>query len=111
MADPVLTTSATITCPHGGQGSISSPSQSAASAGGSPVCTEDDQVTISGCSFMIGNTPSPCMSVEWKTSSQACTAGGTAILTSSSVGLCMSSSNAPQGPVTLSPTQTSAGAS
>ncbi|MGW3660096.1 hypothetical protein ACWD6R_32625 [Streptomyces sp. NPDC005151] len=106
MGDAVLTTSATITCPHGGQGSIASPSQSAAQAD-SAICTEDDQVTIAGCPFMIGPNPSPCMSVQWKTSSTACTAGGTAILTISSVGLCMSPANAPQGPVQLSPAQTS----
>jgi hypothetical protein len=106
MGDPVLTTSASITCPHGGQGQIASPSQSAATAG-SAICTEDDEVKIAGCSFTIGPNPSPCMSVEWKTASGAGTAGGTAILTSSSLGLCMSAANAPQGPVTLSPAQTS----
>lgn len=106
MGDAVLTTSATITCPHGGQGSIPSPNQNAAKAS-SAICTKDDEVKIAGCSFMIGNTPSPCMSVEWRTSSTACTAGGTEILTISSVGLCMSSSKAPQGPVNLSPGQTS----
>jgi hypothetical protein len=47
------------------------------------------------------------MSVEWKTSSTACMAGGTAILTISSAGLCMSAANAPQGPAMLSPAQTS----
>lgn len=106
MGDPVLTTSATITCPHGGQGSIASPSQSEAKAT-SEICTKDDEVKVAGCSFMIGNTPSPCMSVEWQTASTACTAGGADILTISSVGLCMTSANVPQGPVTLSPAQTS----
>lgn len=105
MGDTVLTTSATITCPHGGQGSIASPSQNAAKAG-TPICTKDDHVTIAGCPFTIGPNPSPCVSVQWTTASTVCTAGGTAVLTTSSVGLCMSAANAPQGPVQLAPAQT-----
>lgn len=107
MGDPLLTTSATITCPHGGQGTIT-PNQTAATAGGSPVCTKDDQVIIAGCSFMIGNTPSPCMSVEWQTSALDASAGGTKVLTTGSSGLCKSAASAPQGPVVLSPAQTAA---
>jgi hypothetical protein len=103
MGDPVLTTSATITCPHGGQGTIS-PGQTAVKAGDT-VCTKNDKVTIAGCAFMIGPNPSPCTSVEWKTAAMAATAGGTEILTTSSVGLCMSAANAPQGPVVLVPAQ------
>ena len=58
MGEPLLTVSATVTCPHGGQGTIA-PSQSAVVAG-STVCTEADQVTIAGCPFTIGPNPSPC---------------------------------------------------
>jgi len=103
MGDPVLTTSATITCPHGGQGSIS-PGQTAATAG-SAICTKDDQVSIAGCAFTIGPNPSPCVSVQWKSSVSSVSAGGTEILTISSTGLCMSAANAPQGPVVLIPAQ------
>jgi hypothetical protein len=106
MGDPLLTVDATVTCPHGGQGTIS-PSQSAVVAGGT-VCTEDDDVTIEGCPFTIGPNPSPCMSVEWQTASTSATAGGAAILTTGSVGLCLNAAEAPQGPVDLAPAQTAA---
>lgn len=106
MTAPLLTTNATITCPHGGQGTIV-PSQTAVTAG-AEVCTEADTVVIAGCPFTVGPNPSPCLSVSWTTTSTACTAGGAALLTTNSVGMCMNGANAPQGPVILAPAQTSA---
>jgi hypothetical protein len=103
MADPMLTASAAVLCPHGGQGTIA-PSQTAVLAG-SAVCTEADQVTIAGCPFMIGPNPSPCVSVQWQTAATASTAGGAAILTAGSQGLCLNPAAAPQGPVILLPAQ------
>ncbi|MET9019917.1 hypothetical protein ABZV93_08045 [Actinopolymorpha sp. NPDC004070] len=109
MGDAVLTSSATITCPHGGQGTIA-PSQTAASAGAA-ICTQDDQVTIAGCAFTVGPNPSPCVSVEWETSASTAAAGGTALLTIGSVGVCQNAAKAPQGPVVLSPAQVAVRAS
>jgi hypothetical protein len=106
MGDPMLTVSATVLCPHGGQGTIT-PSQAAVVAG-STVCTETDQVTITGCPFMVGPSPSPCVSVQWQTASTTSTAGGAAILTIGSQGLCLSPAAAPQGPVILVPAQVAA---
>ena len=106
MSAALLTSSATIMCPHGGQGTIV-PSQQAVVAG-DPVCTQSDTVTIAGCPFTIGPNPSPCLSVQWVTASLASTAGAKAPLTIDSVGLCLSGAHAPQGPVVLAPAQTSA---
>lgn len=108
MADPLLTVGATVTCPHGGQGMIA-PSQTNALAGGI-VCTQSDQVVIAGCPFFIGPSPSPCVTVQWQSASTTTKAGGAAVLTISSIGLCMSAAQAPQGPVVLAPAQTVAGA-
>jgi hypothetical protein len=104
MSAPLLTTSATIMCPHGGQGTIV-PSQTAAMAGAT-ICTQSDMVLIAGCPFTIGPNPSPCLTVQWLTASTICTAGGKPLLTTNSVGLCMSPASAPQGPVVLVPGQT-----
>lgn len=106
MSDPLLTVNATITCPHGGQGMIT-PSQSAVVAGDT-VCTEADQVTITGCPFTVGPNPSPCVSVQWQSASTATKAGGTALLTGGSQGLCLNPAGAPQGSVVLEPAQTAA---
>ena len=106
MGDPMLTVSATVLCPHGGLGTIA-PWQDAVVAG-STVCTEADQVTITGCPFMIGPNPSPCVSVQWQTTSTTTTAGGVAVLTTGSQGLCLNPAAAPQGPVILVPAQATA---
>ena len=106
MSDPMLTVNATITCPHGGQGTIT-PSQSAVAAGDT-VCTQADQVTIAGCPFMTGPNPSPCVSVQWQSASTATKAGGVALLTGGSQGLCLNPAAVPQGPVILVPAQTAA---
>jgi hypothetical protein len=103
MGDPVLTVSALVWCPHGGQGTIR-PAQAAVVAGAT-VCTEGDQVTIAGCPFTVGGSPSPCVSVLWLTAAVTCTAGGLAVLTTASQGLCINPAGLPQGPVVLSPAQ------
>jgi hypothetical protein len=103
MGAPLLTVDATVMCPHGGQGTII-PSQAAVVAGGI-VCTQGDEVIIAGCPFMVGPSPSPCMSVQWQSASTTSTAGGVAVLTSSSQGLCLNPAGAPQGPVILVPAQ------
>jgi hypothetical protein len=108
MADPLLTTGATLTCPHGGSVSIV-PAQAAARAGGE-VCTEDDQLVIAGCGFNVSGSPSPCTTVEWRTTARRCTADGAAVLTTSSLGVCTNAGGAPQGPLTVVPEQISAGA-
>src|SRR5215467_6712734 len=103
MGAPLLTVDATVMCPHGGQGTII-PSQAAVVAGGI-VCTQGDEVIIAGCPFMVGPSPSPCLSVQWQSASTTSTAGGVAVLTTSSQGLCLNPAGAPQGPVILVPAQ------
>lgn len=104
MSAPLLTTGALVICPHGGQGTIV-PSQTATMAG-TTVCTQSDMVQIAGCPFTIGPNPSPCLTVKWLTASTVCTADGKPLLTTNSVGLCMSPANTPQGSVALVPGQT-----
>lgn len=106
MGAPLLTVDATVTCPHGGQGTIV-PAQAAVMAG-STVCTQADEVVIAGCPFMIGPSPSPCVSVQWQTASSTTTTAGMAALTISSQGLCLNPAGAPQGPVILIPAQAAA---
>jgi len=108
MGDPLLTSDATLTCPHGGQATIA-PATTAAMAGGT-VCTTGDLVTIAGCAFTIGPSPSPCLTVQWLTSSATTTVQGLAALTTGSLGLCLNAAQAPQGPVVVSPAQTAAAA-
>jgi hypothetical protein len=109
MADPLLTTDATLTCMHSGVATIV-PTQTAASAG-AVVCTEADRIVISGCLNPPGGPPSPCLTIQWKTTSRTCVASGAAVLTTGSAGICTNAAGAPQGPVTITPAQTRASAS
>jgi hypothetical protein len=46
--------------------------------------------------------------VQWQSASTATTAGGVALLTAGSQGLCLNPAGAPQGPVILVPAQAAA---
>jgi hypothetical protein len=108
----ILTTAAVMMCPHGGQVSISA-MQSTVSAGAA-IVRPDDMFTISGCPFMIGMSPHPCVQVEWQMPAMRVKAGSSgsasAVLTTSSIGLCKAADNAPQGTVMIQQTQTKASA-
>lgn len=104
MPGKILTTATVASCPHGGQASFTA-SQSAVMVDGSAALVSTDSTTIAGCSFMIGNTPSPCTTVQWQGPATRVTAGGTAVLLDSSTGLCMSAASAPQGSLQISSVQ------
>jgi hypothetical protein len=111
MTIPFLTTSSTILCPHGGTVSLST-SNSDVMAEGSPVLLESDQHTVSGCPFQVpigtGTKPQPCTTVRWQLGAQQCKVAGTGILTQSSIGLCYSAEQIPQGTAVIAYTQSQA---
>jgi hypothetical protein len=105
----ILTTSATIMCPHGGTASATVGDARRAKAG-DPILTESDTFMISGCPFTTGSNPHPCVSIRWTAPSAKVTATHSAILTTDSQGLCIAADQAPQGPPTLTAAQTQAAA-
>ena len=98
----LLTASSKMMCPHGGQ-ATATPRQTSATAD-APILLMSDTVTIAGCSFMIGMVPSPCVSVQWVEGATRVKAGDF-VLNESSVGLCLAATQAPQGSVIISETQ------
>lgn len=104
MSGKVLTTATVASCPHGGQASFTA-SQRAVTIDGSSALVATDTTTIAGCSFMIGNTPSPCTTVQWQGPATRVTADGIAVLLETSTGLCMSAASAPQGSLQISTVQ------
>jgi hypothetical protein len=98
----LLTASSTMMCPHGGQ-ATAVPGQTSATAD-APILLMSDTVTIAGCSFMIGMVPSPCVTVEWIVGATRVKVGDY-VLNESSVGLCLAATQAPQGSVIISETQ------
>jgi hypothetical protein len=100
MGSPVLTDKTQVQCPHGGLAKVI-PSSTKAKAESGAVLTVSDQHLVSGCAFMKGPVPSPCIRVQWQNPSKKANAVGTAILTSASVGLCYAGDGTPQGPAVV----------
>lgn len=111
MAGNSLTTAAQLKCPHGGTVSVSS-ANSRVSAAGSPLALASDTFTISGCTFQIpvgaGTVPSPCVRVQWIMSDLRDKTNGNLGLTQGSAGLCLAATQMPQGPVSVTSTQSKA---
>jgi uncharacterized Zn-binding protein involved in type VI secretion len=105
MPAPVLTTAATIMCPHGGQAVLIT-TNTKLMVGGMPALTLADVHAIAGCPFFIGPKPSPCVRIQWISGSTVVSVDGVPVLTQASVGLCLSPEQAPQGPpVVVNPGQ------
>ena len=110
MAAALLTTAASLTCPHGGTVVIASGNSQVLAGGALALAT--DTFTITGCAYQLstpgGPVPHPCVKVQWTTTNQSCTVGGVATLSADSKGLCLAADQVPQGPVAISPAQTQA---
>ena len=103
MSIPVLTTLGTVMCPHGGTVSLSS-SQSDVEAEGGKVILVSDEHTISGCPFQLPTTPpkpQPCVKLKWEAGATMTKVNDTAVVTQSSVGLCYTAEDIPQGPAVI----------
>jgi hypothetical protein len=104
MASHFLTMTSSMSCPHGGTVTPST-SNSRVKADGQFVLRSTDTFTIGGCSYTIGTTPHPCLSVRWDVHAERQTSQGDPSLTEESVGLCLAGDQATQGTVTISSTQ------
>jgi hypothetical protein len=103
----LLTTAASLSCPHGG--SVSIVSANTKVLAGAPLALATDTFTISGCPFQIpigtGSVPHPCVTVHWLKPNLRTTVNGAPTLSQDSVGLCLAADQVPQGPVSVSQTQ------
>jgi len=109
MSPPFLTAASVMSCPHGGT-VTASPSATKAVID-APVLTLSDTFMIAGCPFTLPGTPpipSPCVTVQWSAPSTSVTHGGAPALIATSVGLCLAATQAPQGSVIVSNTQSAA---
>jgi hypothetical protein len=108
VAGNTLNINSMLKCPHGGTVQIIS-SNVQVMVDGVAAALATDQFVIAGCSFQIpvgaGTKPSPCVSVKWLMADMRTKVGGAATLNKSSVGLCQTAEQIPQGPVSISSTQ------
>lgn len=96
----LLDSGATVLCAHGGQAQAASPNPRV-KAGGQPITTQPTPHTISGCPFMTGTNPIPCVTATWTSASMRVKAGGQPVLMMDSQATC-----APNGtPVNIVVTQ------
>jgi hypothetical protein len=106
MPAPLLTTSATMMCPHGG--TVSAVSSNSKTKAGDYVLRGTDTFTIAGCSLVLGTVPHPCVSVKWVVTDMHTKAMGDLTLDVQSTGLCQAADQAVQGTVIITPAQTKA---
>ncbi len=97
-------------CPHGGQMSIIS-SNTRVLANGSPLATMADSFTVAGCAFTAGTKPQPCVNIQWIVAATRVLVGGSPAVVATGSGLCLSAERIPQGPPSVTSTQTKAVAS
>lgn len=109
MADFLVVTSATATCPHGGTVTIAS-SNTRVRAGDAPVATAADTFTVSGCPFQIplgaGTKPQPCVTLRWVAPAVRIRVGGQPAILQTSGAISLSAEQIPQGPPSVASTQT-----
>jgi hypothetical protein len=105
MPGYLLDSGATISCPHGGTAKVV-PRAVGVSLGGNPPLLVDDVATIAGCAFNVSGAPSPCVRIEWMMPATKVKSRSSAVLLSSSVGLCLNAAGAPQGTALVSGYQT-----
>lgn len=97
---------ASAMCPHGGQVSVVS-SNTRVVVNGTPVATLGDQFMVAGCAFSVpGPKPQPCIKVQWLVAATRVLVNGQPAILQTSVGLCQSAEQIPQGPPTVISTQT-----
>jgi len=92
---PILTTTSTVMCPHGGMAQLLT-NNTEALVDGAPMLLQTDVHPVVGCTF----TPvaySPCVSIRWLTAAAQTSVRGVPVLLQTSVGLCLNAAQAPQG--------------
>lgn len=97
MGAPILTTSSTLICPHGGS-VILQTSNVNVKIQSAPVLLVTDLHAVAGCPFFIGPKPSPCLTVRWLAAALQTNVDGIPVLLQTSIGLCFSAEQVPQGP-------------
>ena len=87
MPGYLLDSSATVLCQHGGQAqpTVSNPR---VKVGGQPVVTQSGAYSVSGCPFMVGPSPMPCVTAQWVVAATRVKAGGQPVLLQDGQAVC-----------------------
>lgn len=95
-------------CPHGAPINVVS-TNLRVKVMGQPVTVLSDKYMVAGCPFQIpvgvGTKPQPCVTVQWIMPALRVKVMGQPVLLKSSMGLCQSPEQIPQGPPNVQVTQ------
>lgn len=101
MSAYLLHDGATVFCQHCGQAQATMP-YSRVKVAGQAVTLQTDPWTVSGCPYMVGTAPVPCVTAQWTSGATRVKAGGAPVLLQDSQAVCT-----PNGTgVTIAQTQT-----
>jgi hypothetical protein len=101
MPGPLFHVGAAAICPHGGQVTVIS-SNARVLVSGMPVATMGDVYVVAGCAFTVPpGKPQPCVKVQWLVPAARILINGQPAILQTSVGLCQSPEQIPQGPPTI----------
>ena len=92
---PILTTTSTVLCPHGGMAQLFT-SNTEASVDGAFLLLQTDIHPIVGCPF-APVSPMPCVMIQWVTGATQTKVHQVPVLLQTSIGLCLNAAQAPQG--------------
>lgn len=101
MGNPILNSQAVLLCPHGAPVTHVPGTFTSYRVNGYPPLLLTDQYLIAGCPFSVGAMGMPCLRVQWLSPSVKLFVKGIPVLTSASIGMCISQTGAPSGPVVI----------
>lgn len=96
---------AIASCPHKGHVTIIS-SNTKVKVSGKAVATLNDTYTVGGCTFSTAAGPHPCVRVQWIRPASKVLVNGQPAVLKDSTGLCLAGDQVPQGPPSVTSTQT-----
>ncbi len=79
MSGYFLHVGASVMCSHGGQAQATS-SNSRVKVSSQAVVTQTDSYSVSGCPYVQGTVPSPCVNAQWVSAATRVKAGGLPVL-------------------------------
>jgi hypothetical protein len=101
---PILTTSSTVMCPHGGQALLIT-NDTEVVIDGAPALLESDMHPVIGCPFAPGGVYTPCVTIRWTAGALKAKLRGVPLLLRTSIGVCNNAAQAPQGVAMVVQTQ------
>jgi hypothetical protein len=103
MSGEILTTTSTVSCPHGGSAVLMTTNVRTRVAGAFALLESDVHLIVS-CPFTVGTKYSPCVRIEWSGGATQVRAAA-AVLVRSSVGKCLNGEGAAQGAAVIAAMQ------